>query len=132
MSFALVDTSVWIDFFRGDRRAVDRLDPLLAAGEAALCGPVLAEVLSGAPSYAEWKRLERLLGALDWLPLPLDVWRRAADARFALARRGTQAALVDLLVALAAVEADAALLTRDRDFERIAEVLPLRLDLLLP
>ena len=129
MSLALVDTSVWIDFFRGDRVAVDRLDPLLVAGEVGMCGPVLAEVLSGAPSYAEWKRLERLLGALDWLPLPLDVWRRAAEARFNLARRGTQAALVDLLIALVAIEADAALHTRDRDFERIAEVLPLRLEL---
>ena len=131
MSLTLVDTSIWIDFFRGDRRVIDRLDPLLAAGEVGLCGPVQAEVLSGAPTYAEWKRLERLLGALDWLPLPVDVWRRAADARFALARRGNQAALVDLLIALAAVEADAQLLTRDSDFGRIAEVLPLRLELLL-
>ncbi|MCL4838839.1 MAG: PIN domain-containing protein [Thermoanaerobaculia bacterium] len=90
---------------------------------------MLAEVLSGAPGWAEWRRLERLLGALEWLPLPLDVWRRAAEARFTLARRGTQAVLVDLLIALAAVEADAALLTRDRDFERIAEALPLRLEL---
>lgn len=90
---------------------------------------MLAEVLSGAPGWAEWRRLERLLGAREWLPLPLDVWRRAAEARFTLARRGTQAALADLLVALAAIEADAALLTRDRDFERIAGTSPLRVEL---
>lgn len=129
MSLVLVDTSVWIAFCRGEREPAARVDALLSAGEAGLCGPVLAEVLSGAPSWAEWRRLERLLGALDWLPLPLDVWRRAAEARFTLARRGTQAALADLLIALAAVEADAALLTRDRDFARIAEALPLRLEL---
>ncbi|QQR72776.1 MAG: PIN domain nuclease [Holophagales bacterium] len=129
MSLILVDTSAWIAFFRGDPVAVERLDSRLAGGDVGICGPVLAEVLSGAPTYAEGKRLERLLGALDWLALPLDVWRRAAEARFALARRGTQAALIDLLIALAAMEGDATLLTRDRDFERIGEVVPLRLEL---
>lgn len=102
--------------------------PAARRGDIGLCGPVLAEVLSGAPTYAEGKRLERLLEALDWLALPLEVWRRAADVRFALARRGTQAALIDLLIALAAVEGDATLLTRDRDFERIGEVVPLRVE----
>jgi len=60
---------------------------------------------------------------------PADVWERAAAARFGLARQGTQAHLVDLLIALSASHAGHALLTRDRDFTAIAQVVPLDVEL---
>ncbi|MFP6665660.1 MAG: hypothetical protein VCC00_15815 [Deltaproteobacteria bacterium] len=50
-----------------------------------------------------------------------------AEARFTLARQGAQAQLIDLSIALTTDAAAAHLLTRDRDFERIAAVLPLEL-----
>jgi predicted nucleic acid-binding protein len=46
MSDVLVDSSVWIDFFRGDAQAVKRLDPLLADGRVAVPGTIYAEVVS--------------------------------------------------------------------------------------
>jgi hypothetical protein len=128
LSPVLVDTSAWIDFFRGDRRAVARVDPLLAEGEAAVCGPTFAEVVSGAPTPGEMRRLQILLGALEWLEPPDGVWERVATARFALARAGTQAALVDLLIALTAASSGATLLTRDRGFLRIQAQVPLQLE----
>ena len=48
MSDILIDSSAWIDFFRGDSAAVARVDALLADGRAAICGPIFAEVVSGA------------------------------------------------------------------------------------
>ena len=48
------------------------------------------------------------LEGVDVLPDPADAWPRIAEARFALARRGTQAAtLVDLLISRALTAADA-------------------------
>jgi predicted nucleic acid-binding protein len=41
-----------------------------------------------------------------------------------LARTGVQAAIADLLIAITGLEAGHALLTRDRDFERIRQVVP--------
>jgi predicted nucleic acid-binding protein len=125
LSSVLVDTSGWIAFFRGDRDAVNRIDPLLRSGEAALSGPVYAELLSGARTRSAFEVLRSLLGSLEWLEEPAVAWDRVAEARFALARQGVQASLVDLLIAVTAAEAGAALLTRDRDFGRIARVLPL-------
>jgi predicted nucleic acid-binding protein len=119
----LVDTSAWIDFFRGERAAMKRVDGLLEQGEACLCGPVLSEVLSRARDRVTYQRLSVLLGALPRLAPAADEWQRVADLRFLLARQGTQAHLIDLLIAVTAADCRASLLTRDRDFKRIAGVL---------
>ena len=124
MSDLLVDSSVWVEFFRGNPRVVSRMDAALEADRVAVCGPILAEVLSGARTRDEFERLRAAFEGVDVLPDPADSWSRIAEARFALARRGTQAALVDLLIALTAAETRHTLLTRDADFARIATVLP--------
>jgi predicted nucleic acid-binding protein len=129
VSDVLVDTSVWIDFFRGDARVLARLDPLLEDDRAAVAGPIVAEVTSGARTSAVFRQLRARLAALTMLEAPADVWDRVAAARFSLARSGTQAHLVDLLIALTASHAGHALLTRDRDFTAIARAVPLDVEL---
>jgi len=128
LSLAVVDTSAWISFFRGDSAAIRRIDPLLAVGSAAITGPILAEVLSGAGSRAEFDRLRDLFQGLDRLADPPELWERIAEARYALARKGHQASLVDLSIALACLDGGHTLVTRDRDFRAIARVLPLELE----
>jgi predicted nucleic acid-binding protein len=128
-TLVLVDTSVWVDFFRGDKAARGRLDALLRDGLAGVCGPTFAEVVSGASSGPEMQRLALLLRALPWLELVEDAWSRVAEVRFTLARAGVAASLVDILIALTAFETGAVLLTRDRDFARIQRVVPLSLEI---
>jgi len=125
---AVVDTSAWISFFRGDAAAIRRVDPLLAAGEVAVTGPILAEVLSGALSRAEYDRLRDLFWGLDRLIDPPELWERIAEARYSLARKGHQASLVDLSIALACLDGGHTLVTRDRDFRPIARAFSLELD----
>lgn len=129
MSDILVDTSAWVAFFRGDAAAVRRVDPLLVEGRVAITGPVFAEVLSGARRAADFDLLNRLLRGLDRLAEPEALWDRVAEHRFALARRGYQASLVDLTIALAALDSGHALLTRDLDFRRIQAVIPAELEI---
>lgn len=93
-----------------------------------MTGPILAEVLSGAPSRAEFDRLRDLFRGLDRLPDPPELWERVAEARYALARKGHQASLVDLSIAVACLDGGHALVTRDGDFRAITRVLPLELD----
>lgn len=128
MSDVLADSSAWIAFLRGDAAAVRRIDPLLAEGRVATAGAVYAEVLSGTASRGDFDLLSGLLHGLEWLPEPRDLWERVAEARFTLARRGFQAAIVDLVIALCALEARHTLLTRDRDFTRIRTVVPFELE----
>jgi hypothetical protein len=128
LSLAVVDTSAWVSFFRKDPLAVRRIDPLLADGRVAVTGPILAEILSGAASRADFDRLKGLLGALDRLPDPPELWDRIAETRFTLARKGYQTSLVDVAIALACLDGGHTLVTRDRDFRAIGRVLPLELE----
>jgi predicted nucleic acid-binding protein len=128
VSDLLVDSSVWIDFFRGAPDVVRRLDTALEQDRVAVCGPIVAEVLSGTKARADFARVKAAFEGLDLLPDPAEAWPRVGEARFALARRGTQAALIDILIALTAAEASHSLLTRDSDFRRIAAVVPVELE----
>lgn len=129
MNLAVVDTSAWISFFRGDRSAVRRIDSLLADGTAAVTGPIVAEVLSGAVTRAEFERLKELFDGLERLADPPELWDRVAEARYELARGGHQGALVDLSIAVTCHGARDRLVTRDRDFRAIARVIPLEIEL---
>jgi predicted nucleic acid-binding protein len=93
-----------------------------------ICGPVVAEVVSGARNSADYALLTELLDGLDWLAEPPRLWPRIADYRFALARGGFRAGLIDLAIAAAALDSGLPLLTRDRGFERIRTVVPIELD----
>jgi predicted nucleic acid-binding protein len=126
---ALIDSSAWVDFLRGDRAAVRRVGDLLEEGVAMVCGPVVAEVVSGAQNVAEHVLLKELFGGLEWLADPQGLWPRVSDYRFALARGGFRAGLIDLAIATAAFDSGLPLLTRDRGFARIRAVVPIELDL---
>ena len=128
MNRAVIDSSAWIGFFRGDGAAVRRIDPFLVDGTAAVTGPILAEVLSGAVTRAEFEHLRELFQGLVRLADPPDLWDRVTEARFTLARRGHQAALIDLSIAVTCHDAGDKLVTRDRDFRAIARVVPLEIE----
>jgi predicted nucleic acid-binding protein len=124
----LVDTSAWVDFLGGDRAAVTRVGKLLDEGGAVICGPVAAELLSGARTSGEYALLKVLADGLECLPDPDRAWPRVTDFRFALARGGFRVGLIDLLIATIALDAGLPLVTRDRDFERIRTVVPIELE----
>lgn len=125
----LVDTSAWIDFFRGVEPLAARVDELLESGEAALCGPIVTELRRGLSSATERKTVLVLLGGCVLLPDPTMLWEHAGDLGFALRRKGKTVKTIDLLIATYAIAADVPLLTGDADFRVIAAAgVPLRLD----
>lgn len=129
----LVDTSAWIEFFRGSGAVADRVDDLLEADDVALCGPVVTELRRGIRSASERKKVLPLLGSCHVLPQPATLWEEAGDLGFALARRGATVKSLDLLIAVYALSHQVPLLTTDRDFELIRKVgLPLTLALESP
>ncbi len=111
----LVDTSAWVDFFRGNPPG-DRIDDLLEQDEVALCGPIITEIRRGLRTPAERRKVLPLLDACHTLVDPDDLWAEAGDLGFALARRGVTVKTLDLLIATYALANDVAILTRDEDF----------------
>ena len=116
-----VDTSVWIDFFRGRSPAVEKLSDLLDRDEVALPIPVKIEILSGAKK-SEAQRLERVLSALPVLSPTEPLWKLLEKWVTAGAAAGQHFGVVDLLVAGLAVEHDCTLWSLDSDFARMASL----------
>ena len=115
----LVDTSAWIDFFRGKGRLASAVDTALESAEAALCGPVMTEIRRG----LRREQRGRVLGLLEGCQLleqPDDLWAIAGDLGALLARRGQTVKTLDLLIATYAIAHGARLLTADADFKAIA------------
>ncbi len=112
----LVDTSAWIEFFRGRAPIAETVDVLLDGGDAALCGPVLTELRRGLRTERERRMVLPLLGGCHLLSQPARLWEEAGDLGFFLARKGVTAKTLDLLVAAYALAHGAALLTTDADF----------------
>jgi predicted nucleic acid-binding protein len=113
----LVDTSAWIDFFRGNQPLADRVDELLASNEVALCGPVLTGLRRGLRSASEGRKVVPLLDGCHQLNQPELLWEEAGDLGFALARKGVTVKTLDLLIATFALSHGIALLENDIDFD---------------
>jgi predicted nucleic acid-binding protein len=112
----LVDTSAWVDFFRGRGRLCDRVDQALDADEAALCGPVITELRRGLQSTRERTRVLSSLAGCHLLSRPSDLWEEAGDLGFLLRRKGTTVRSLDLLIATYALAHGVPILSDDSDF----------------
>jgi predicted nucleic acid-binding protein len=128
----LVDTSAWIEF---DRATGSPTHQALAAAigsdpaSVAVTEPVLMEVLAGARSDADARRLRNMLTSVAWLPCDpaADFEGAARIYRHCRLNGVTPRSVNDCLIASIALRTDAALLTADRDFDALTRCVPLRL-----
>lgn len=117
----LVDTSVWISFFRGgDNGLIERINGLLRSGKAVFTGIIALELINGAKGQRELQILNDVFDVMRCVRVGDDTFQRAGRLGFELARKGTTAGTVDLLVAQIAIENDLALMTYDAHFSAIA------------
>ena len=112
----LIDTSAWIEFFRGREPFAAAVDEALGDGEAAICGPIEMELRRGLADERERRTVLPLLEACQLLAQPPQLWADAGDLGFLLRRRGITPKSIDLLIAAYALNHSAVLLTRDKDF----------------
>ena len=124
----IVDTSVWVEVFRdssGSRR--DALREALGGEETALTRFHQLEMLQGCRDEKEWGLLKTYLETQDYLEMRESSWQEAARTYFDLRRLGrTVRSPIDCCIAQVALDHEATLLHRDRDFEVIAGIRPLR------
>lgn len=125
----LVDSSVWVDYFRGNGTPeTDRLDGLLESEPLATGDLVLAEVLQG---FASDKDFDQALALMTSL-IVVDLGGREIGIRAARNYRKLRALgvavrkTIDTVIATRCIEDDFALLYSDRDFDPFVQHLGLR------
>lgn len=124
---SLVDTSVWVDFLRGEESPATRaLRDLLRSGPGSVCmtEPIAMELLAGATDEVMLGRLERLANGLPSLVVDQALDFRSAAAIHRGCRRAgrTVRSLTDCLIAAVAIRHGVRLVHKDADFEAISSV----------
>jgi predicted nucleic acid-binding protein len=123
----LVDTSVWVEFFRKPSRL--DLPAVVDLEDVVTCLPVLQEVLQGFREEAAFALARDAMLALPMVEAPLgpEVFEEAVGLyRRARAAGLTVRSSVDCLIAACALRHGLTVLHRDRDFGFLARVSPLR------
>ena len=125
----VVDSSVWIDYFRGaDTPQVALLDSYLGRTRVAVGDLIAAEVLQGVRADSEYKLVKKVFAGFPHLDLAgYELALKASENYRMLRARGiTVRKTIDTLIATRCIEDDLTLLHADRDFVPFAEHLGLR------
>jgi predicted nucleic acid-binding protein len=125
----LVDSSVWIDYFKGTITAqTEMLDRLLGEQLLAIGDLVLTEVLQGFDNERDFNEARRMLSSLMVVELGgQEIAIQAAKNYRVLRRLGvTVRKTIDTVIATRCIESGYDLLHNDRDFDPFVKHLGLR------
>lgn len=127
----LIDSSVWINFFNGsETEAVHIFEDLIAAEEdVCVSGYILTEVLKGFRDDRSFESARRQLLKLTIFDLTVpDSYIKAAQLYRKCRKQGiTIRRTADCIIAQTAIENKLFLLHDDADFNKIAQVCPLKI-----
>lgn len=116
---SLVDTSVWIDFFRGVASIKDLLTKLIARDRVFTAGPVFFELLQGIRPPEERGEVKEALLAVNFLDITAEDWEGAALISRELRSQGITIPMTDLLLAQLARTHNLEIISLDPHFDQI-------------
>ena len=118
----LVDSSLWVHQLRksGDPAKRQRVNALLAAGEAAWCAPVRLELWRGVTNDAERKILRRYEALLPDYDVTSETWTRAIRLADRGRAAGVTVPMADLLIFACATLNDLEIAHDDEHFDALA------------
>lgn len=131
----LVDSSVWIDYFRGTATLqTEKLDMLLGTDLIATGDLILIEVLQGFVRDRDFNQARKLMTSLVIVELAGQRLAIQAAKNFRMLRTlgVTVRKTIDTVIATRCIESGLPLLYSDRDFDPFVEHLGLRSALLGP
>ena len=122
----LIDTTVWVLYFKGEKDVEDRVKSLILQDKVATTEIVILETLRGARSQNEYNQLYDDFKALPLLQLDEAAWKESYKVGFKLRKAGISVPLADILIAVLAARYACPLLHRDNHFPLMAETMKLR------
>lgn len=115
----LIDTSVWIEFFRRHEPYHSIVAKLIDDDQAVCCGLILAELMRGANSDKELAVLDDFPHVFVFIPETPELWASAGKLSGRLRRKGVTIGLSDCFIATAAASAKVQVATLDSHFEAL-------------
>ena len=116
----LIDTSVWIEYFRNQSAGlVVLVEKIAKSGKICVPRVVMAELIQGAKSEKEISVIGEFMEAFGILDQTDQTWLKAGRQSYELKRKGKNINLTDCYIAVLAQENNCAVLTLDRHFKDI-------------
>lgn len=128
----LIDTSVLIDFFqKNENPPVDKFKEVVKREiPFGITSQIFQETLQGTKTQKDYDRLKAYLKTqIFYHPKnPIESYAQAAQLYQQCRSQGvTPRSTIDCLIAQVAIEYDLSLLHRDKDFDRMASIIKLKL-----
>jgi predicted nucleic acid-binding protein len=127
----LVDSDVWSEAFRKKGKGgvyIDRLRELIDLDEVVMIGPIRQEILSGIREKKKFEEIRELLKAFPSQPIEDSVHELAAAFFSTCRSKGIQGSHTDFLICACGVAWKVGILSKDKDFQRYAKIVPIDLD----
>lgn len=127
MDKLLIDTSVWIEFFKKKDPHFKIVRNLIEEDNVCCIGLIYAELLQGAKSEKELSTLKEFMHVFDFIPESVALWEKAGLMSRALRQKGKEIGLSDCFIASSAVLYGSRLYTLDKHFHIIKKHMDLNL-----
>ncbi len=115
----LVDSCIYIEHLRAGRDPAQVFAPYSQNHDLATCGVIRCEVLRGMRTPKSRAALETYFSCLLYIPTFNPVWEAAEELLWQTDRKGFKIPLTDAVIAVCAMKAGGAVLTRDKHFAAI-------------
>jgi len=118
----VVDTSVLIEFLKGNEPISSEIAELLKTNRVIVTGIIVAELLQGVKNKKEEYKISLLSEAVELLEIPTEIWMKAGKVSSSLRRKGVNLPITDVAIASLATEYDLQIFTLDKHFRKIPGV----------
>lgn len=118
----LVDTSVWIEFFKDKPKFVKKLTNLIKEeNQVCLCGIVLQEVLQGIKDKKNYNLAKNILSKFPFVQTNKNTYLLAAEIYRDLRKKGVTVPSIDATIAAIALKNNLPIFTTDKHFNLISK-----------
>ena len=115
----LVDTSIWIEYFKNNPNVVDFMEKHLMEDSVCLVGIIVTELIQGIKIEREREMIRSNLDAIHYIDMKFEDWIKTGDLSNALRKSGLTLPLTDIAIASTAIENNLMLVTRDKHFKQV-------------
>ena len=128
MKYILVDTCIWVDFFKDSDAALgDRLENLISEDRVLLSDVIRSELLVGARDKKELEELRSVLDGLKIAKIDSEIFIKAGELGFLMRREGFTLPLTDLIITAQAIHQKSKIWTYDKHFSTLEKILKIDL-----
>lgn len=115
----LIDTSVWIEYFKNNPDVVGFVEKHLLEDTVCLVGIIVSELIQGIKNEKGREIICSSLDAINFIDMKFEDWIKTGDLSNILRKSGITMPLTDIAIAAAAIGNNLMFVTRDRHFRQI-------------